>query len=77
SWASFEPPKTTVKRLVLQEECHKVSATKSASVARKVDLSAQLKQGSLFSQPSDKIDPSPSLFSSTFKDESKRYHANR
>ncbi|KAI3862828.1 hypothetical protein MKW98_008668 [Papaver atlanticum] len=73
SWASFEPPKTTVKRLVLQEERHKVSATKSASVARKADQ----KQGSFFSQPSDKIDPSPSLFSPTSKDESKRYHANR
>ncbi|MCL7022947.1 hypothetical protein MKW94_015008 [Papaver nudicaule] len=73
SWASFEPQKTTVKRLVLQEERPKVSATKLASVARKVDLNAQLKQGSLFSQPFDKIDASPSLF----KDETTRYHAKQ
>ncbi|KAL5707814.1 hypothetical protein ACHQM5_018674 [Ranunculus cassubicifolius] len=38
SWASFEPPKTTVKRMLLQEERPTVTATKSSLVTNKEGL---------------------------------------
>ncbi|OVA13799.1 Nuclear pore complex protein [Macleaya cordata] len=77
SWASFEPPKTTVKRMLLQEERQKVSANKSSLVTGKGDLSPQMKQGSSLAHPRDKITPSSALYSSVYKDELNSYHANQ
>lgn len=45
SWASFEPPKTTVKRVLLHEDRTKASADRSALLDKK-HVKSQMREGS-------------------------------
>lgn len=45
SWASFEPPKTTVKRVLLHEDRAKASADRSALLDKK-HVKSQMREGS-------------------------------
>lgn len=58
SWARFEPPKTTVKRMLLQDH-HKGSQVKS-SLKDKQQISPHMLEGAAIVRPKDRTTPSTS-----------------
>lgn len=56
SWASFEPSKTTVKRVLLHE-CHKERVNKSSCSMDKQQFSPLMLDGSAVALPSDRSNP--------------------
>ncbi|PIA53292.1 hypothetical protein AQUCO_00900103v1 [Aquilegia coerulea] len=68
SWASFEPPKTTVKRMLLHEERPRVTANKLSLVTNKEGL-----QQSSIAHLRETVKSSPSLYSYMNKEESNKF----
>ncbi|KAF8398618.1 hypothetical protein HHK36_017549 [Tetracentron sinense] len=63
SWASYEPPKTTVKRMLLQEEHQRASGSKSSLATIRDGFSHQMQEGSS-ARPKDCTVPSTFLHQS-------------
>ncbi|XP_052181178.1 nuclear pore complex protein NUP214 isoform X2 [Diospyros lotus] len=47
SWASFEPPRTTVKRILKHEDCEKASIDRSSLLMDKKQVKPQMLEGSI------------------------------
>ncbi|KAJ0021493.1 hypothetical protein Pint_31483 [Pistacia integerrima] len=65
SWASFEPPKTTVKRMLLQE--HQKASPNKLSLSDKKYVSPHMSDGAAIVRPKDRATPSSSLYLSENK----------
>ncbi|CAN4124342.1 unnamed protein product [Withania somnifera] len=50
NWASFEPPKTTVKRIVLQDDCQKATANRSSLSLDKKHQQSKMRERSATAQ---------------------------
>ncbi|KAK4843166.1 hypothetical protein QYF36_004823 [Acer negundo] len=62
SWASFEPPKTTVKRMLLEEPCKGIQGKSSSR--DKQHISPHMLEGAAIIRPKDRITPPTSLYPS-------------
>ncbi|KAJ4723997.1 nuclear pore complex protein [Melia azedarach] len=65
SWASFEPPKTTVKRMLLQE--HQKGSPLKPSLKDKQHISPNKLEGAAIVRPKERTTPSTSLYPSGMK----------
>jgi hypothetical protein len=70
SWASFEPSRTTVKRILLPE-CQKESMSGSSFSMNKQHSTPRMLDGSAFARPQDHTNPITFLYSSPNKGDAK------
>ncbi|XP_019055049.1 PREDICTED: nuclear pore complex protein NUP214 isoform X2 [Nelumbo nucifera] len=77
SWASFEPPKTTIKRMVLQDERPRVTGIKPPLVKTKEIFSARVWEGPSTTLSKDHRASSPSLQTTIKKNEPQRYGGSK
>lgn len=77
SWASFEPTKTTIKRMLLQEEQPRIGSNKSSLVTTKEGRSSQRQDVSAVAGWKDHTASLPSLYTSVNKDEPPRFLAKQ
>ncbi|KAI8008473.1 Nuclear pore complex protein NUP214 [Camellia lanceoleosa] len=67
SWASFEPPKTTVKRMLLHEDRQKASADRSSLLMDKKHAKSHMLEGLSVAHPEHRTTTSTLLFPSEEK----------
>ncbi|KAJ4970400.1 hypothetical protein NE237_003499 [Protea cynaroides] len=77
SWASYEPPKTTVKRILLREEQARVTADKSSLLMTKGRHSSRQQEGYSVASWKGQASSPPSLFMSMNKDESPKFQQKK